>query len=352
MTLPMPRWTTALAAGAVLVAGGTASADVRPATSSGSVEMAGELQSTAATTCFKKSYPNCVSSDPKVAFRLVSRGDTSRCTFRLKTVWGDGETTTRDFAGGPDGTTLTPVEHTYKKPNPFLVPKTYAINWTVSVSSGTCYPSSDSPTFRRTCATKSLSGAAWAQQFPASTRLEDLEAGYRTKVTGFVKAMRAGGIRVTPVTTYRPAERAYMMHYAWRIMKKQITPDKVPAFKPAKGQSPVNICWQHTDANGKYDAAASVAAATRLNTAFGTDPNNRVAPALNTLHTPRLAIDMNTTWSARSITVADKSGTPVTIATTPRTGLNSKLIAVGATYGVIHFAPPKSDPNHWSYNGR
>ncbi|MGW1765962.1 hypothetical protein ACWCQL_18045 [Streptomyces sp. NPDC002073] len=126
----------------------------------------------------------------------------------------------------------------------------------------------------------------------------------------------------------------------------------MPAFKPATGQSAVDICWQHTDANGTFDSAASVAAASRLVTALGIDRTNKVAPSLHTLHTPRLAIDMTTTWTAPSITITDKTGTRVKITTTPRTGLNTKLIAVGKTYGVIHFLQAAKDKNHWSSTGR
>ncbi|MBL1082403.1 hypothetical protein JK359_10475 [Streptomyces actinomycinicus] len=339
----------------VTVTAGTASAEVRPGAEPGTVTLSTRnLHLTAAdTSCFKKSYPNCASSDPAVSFQLVSRGDTSACSFTLSTTWGDGAGGTLDFSGGPDGTLLTPVKHTYTKPKPFVAPKTYAVTWSVTVRSGSnCRPSSDKLSFARTCTSSSLSGPAWAARFPTSTRFEDLKDGFREQVTSFVRAMRSGGITVVPRATLRPPQRAYMMHYAWLIAKKKTSADKVPPFKPAAGQAPVDICWQHTKADGTFDSAASVAAAQRLVTAFGIDPNLRVAPSLTTLHTQGLAIDMTTTWSARSITVTDHGGHRVTISTTPHTGLNTKLISVGRSYGVIHYSsPPEDDPNHWSTNG-
>ncbi|MGW1769463.1 hypothetical protein ACWCQL_36135 [Streptomyces sp. NPDC002073] len=305
----------------------------------------------AATSCFKKSVPNCTSPDPTVYVNVTSTGNTSACVFALKMVWGDGETTTDEFAGGGDGAIIKQVKHTYKKPKPFLAPKTYPLTWDVSVRSGNCYGGSGPLSFTRTCAKTSLSGSAWAAKFPGSKSLDDLAPGFREKVKAFNAAMDAAGVTVKPKATYRPAERAYMMHYAWQVWKKAVPANKVPAFKPAKGQSAVDICWQHTDANGKFDSAASVAAADRMVGALGLDRTNKLAPSLNTLHTPRLAIDMTTTWAANSITITDKTGTRVKIATTPRTGMNTKLWAVGKTYGVIHFSPAAKDKNHWSYNG-
>ncbi|MFJ5548128.1 hypothetical protein [Streptomyces sp. NPDC093225] len=348
------RWAAALAVAVLAVAAGTASADTRPAATSATVVLAdgGSDLSAADTPCFKKSIPNCASSDPNVAFKMTSNGDTSACTFSFKATWGDGATTSFDFNGGPNGSTLAPVKHEYTKPSPFLAPKSYTIAWTVTVRSGaTCHDSSGTLGYVRTCTAKALSGSPWVARFPTRTSTADLADGFRGDVDAFVRAMRGGGISVTPEATRRPVQRAYMMHYAWLIWKKQISADKVPAFKPAKGQAGVDICWQHTDANGTYDKAASLAAATAMVKAFKIT-GLKVAPSLTSLHVRGLAIDMSTTWSARSITVTDHSGRRVTIATTPHSGLNTKLIAVGRTYGVIHYSPrPSDDATHWSTTG-
>lgn len=351
---PRRRWVALLAAGVLCLAAGTASAEVRPAADRpGSAVLSDSAPGSAATptTCFKKSMPDCTSADPAVYFSITSRGDTSACTFGLKVDWGDGEKTDVTFKGGADGTVLQPAPHTYKKPKPFLAPKKYAISYEVTVSVGDCYGGAGALSFTRTCAKESLSGAAWAKQFPASASLDALAPGFREKVKGFYAAMGDAGIERTVHTTYRPAERAYMMHYAWMVWKGQISAAKVPAFKPAKGQSQVGICWQHTDADGKFDAKASRAAADRLVGAFALKRTNKVAPALNTLHTPRLAVDMDMKWAARGVTIAEKDGDLVKITTSPRSSMNAKLIAVAKTYGVIHFINGSKDPNHWSSTG-
>ena len=56
-------------------------------------------------------------------------------------------------------------------------------------------------------------------------------------------------------------------------------------------------------------------------------------------------------WSKASITIAGRRGHRVRISTTPHSGLNRRLIAVGATYGVIHYLSAAADPVHWSVSG-
>lgn len=60
---------------------------------------------------------------------------------------------------------------------------------------------------------------------------------------------------------------------------------------------------------------------------------------------------MTTTWSKARITIENGSGHSVTIDSTPHSGLNKQLIAVGASYHVIHFLNASKDPNHWSVSG-
>lgn len=196
-----------------------------------------------------------------------------------------------------------------------------------------------------------LSGPSWVSQFPGSDLVSDLSGSFRQDVTDFISAMRLAGITVTVINTLRPPEQAYLMHYSWLIAKGKIDPADVPPFAPGPGQRPVNICWQHTDSSGAEDLAASVNAAKEMVSGYHINPALAVAPALDSLHIEGLAIDMTTTWSSARITVVDGTGHPVTIRTTPRNGLNSRLIAVGATYGVIHYLNAPADPTHWSVNG-
>src|SRR5262245_34705378 len=77
-----------------------------------------------------------------------------------------------------------------------------------------------------------LSGSAWwhanQHRFPNSTRVEDLEAGFRTRVQEFLAALKAAGAEVEINSTRRHKDRAYLMHYCWQIAKGNIKPSKVP----------------------------------------------------------------------------------------------------------------------------
>ncbi|WP_146087266.1 hypothetical protein [Thermomonospora echinospora] len=288
----------------------------------------------------------CHSTNPDVTLRLHSNGDTSGCTFHGTFNWGDGTSTNYNVSGGPNGKVLISRTHHYR------VPGVYHGTWNAVVDSGAgCYSSSGTFQFTLDCGPTQQSGPAWTSRFPTSRAVADLGNAFESDATAFIRAMRQAGIKVTVHATYRPPQRAYLMHYSWLIAKRRINPENVPAFKPTGRQQSVDICWVRVK-DGKTDLAASVAAAQSMVNAFGIDPELTVAPALTSRHTTRQAIDMSTTWSARSITIRNAAGRAVTINTTPHTALNARLIAVGATYDVIHFRPPVRDKNHWSTDGR
>jgi hypothetical protein len=127
------------------------------------------------------------------------------------------------------------------------------------------------------------------------------------------------------------------MHWSWKIVHGT-HPAAVP---PLAG---VDIEWVHPV------AAASVEAARQMVHAFDMD-GLRTPPALRSLHNERNAIDMTIAWSGTT-TIADQRGTPVRIATLPRTGMNRELQAVGASYGVTKFIGGAADRPHWSTTGR
>jgi len=178
---------------------------------------------------------------------------------------------------------------------------------------------------------KVRSGKAWEQQFPTSTSLGDLTPAFEKNVTQFIEAMKVAGIRVRVAATYRPKERAYLMHYCCKIADCCISPDKVP---PMDG---VDINWVHCDPTGKMDLEASRAAAREMMQAFVI----QFPAALTSRHTERRAIDMTITCF-KDKTVKDAAGEDVTICGA------ADLHALGATYGVIKLM---TDPPHWSDDG-
>ena len=180
---------------------------------------------------------------------------------------------------------------------------------------------------------KRPSGAVWVSEFPDHASTGDLSATFRTGVEKFIGAMQAAGANVSISSTLRPKERAHLMHYSWRIAKAGDDAATVPAMNG------VDIEWVHAT------AAASRAAALAMVNGYGVVSE----PSLTTRHTQGRAIDMTIGW-AGNLTIKNKDGSSVTITTAPRTGENAKLVAVGATYGVVK-ATFAGDPPHWSDDG-
>ena len=169
------------------------------------------------------------------------------------------------------------------------------------------------------------SGAKWVAKFPTSRSTSDLSSGFRKKVEAFVAAIKAGGGSVSIAATLRPAERAFLMHWSYKVAKKQVDPAKVPKL------SGVDIDWVHDT------PAASIKAAQAMVTGY----DIAYAPALKSRHTEGRAIDM-TISGIIGKTMKDAKGTDVAVKNA------AALHKVGAGYGVIKLP---SDPPHWSEDG-
>lgn len=180
---------------------------------------------------------------------------------------------------------------------------------------------------------KTPSGASWVAQFPDAGSTADLIKAFRDGVDPFIAAMRTGGASVSIGSTLRPYERSYLMHYSWRIAKKDIDASKVPAMNG------VDIEWVHATNDQSIAAAQEMVDGYLL----------RSKPALTGRHNEGRAIDMTIRWTG-DLTIKDKDGDVTKITTTPRTGENTDLQAVGASYGVIKATFP-GDPPHWSDDG-
>jgi hypothetical protein len=303
--------------------------------------------------------PTCESSDPVLQDDLTNSGDTSGCTFTWSFDWGDGTKPQQVTASGePTAGTYPLASHTYRS----AATKTFTITVSAVSVTGDCTISGGTLTFTLIvgpCAAGTQpSGPAWVDKFPNNKSLDNLTQPFRGNVTRFIAAMTHAGIKERAVQTFRPAKRAYLMHYAWLIAHRKIAPQNVPAFpagQPSKDNpypGIIDICWVHETPTGETDLAASIKSAAQMVAGYSIDPRYRSAPAYPTLHSVGLAIDMTTTWTAKKITIVNGSGKKVTISTTPHSGLNRQLIAVGSSYHVIHFKNAVHDPSHWSVNGK
>ena len=61
------------------------------------------------------------------------------------------------------------------------------------------------------------SGPQWCPRFPTSASLDDLLPDFGDATKAFISAMKKGGATVSVAATYRPAERAYLMHWCCMI---------------------------------------------------------------------------------------------------------------------------------------
>ncbi len=178
-----------------------------------------------------------------------------------------------------------------------------------------------------------LSGSHWIDQFPTSRSINDLASPFKERVQAFHKALVEAGAQIIIAATYRPRERAYLMHYAAKIERGQITPEDVPAMPG------IDIDWIH------YTQAESMKASEKMVDAYGIGGN---PVALQSLHTEKLAIDWNITWEG-ILKIKDARGQIIEIGSPFNGALNENLYRVGASYGVFKLP---SDPPHWSVNGR
>jgi len=176
-----------------------------------------------------------------------------------------------------------------------------------------------------------LSGVQWCARFPTSASVETLVEPFRSKVKRFLAALAAGNATVSISATFRPKQRAYLMHYAYQLANRQISPRAIP---PLNG---VEIGWVHASDAESISAAQAMVSAYEI--AF--------APVLASRHTQGLAIDMDILWNG-DLVIADGKGRHLAVQDEPRDGLNQALWGIAASFGVMKLA---SDPPHWSSDG-
>ncbi len=184
-----------------------------------------------------------------------------------------------------------------------------------------------------------LSGPSWVSLYPTSTDPADLAEPFRTSCRRFLDALHAAGATVAIAATLRRPERAYLMHWAWAIAREGFNPRDVP-WNPL-----VDIEWDRPEIRGQVLAewlAKQAAEAMVQGYAIV------FKPALTSRHIEGKAIDMDIAWHGSELVIpSGKNGVIFRIGE-PRTGANTALHAIGASYGVYKLV---SDPPHWSADG-
>ncbi len=184
---------------------------------------------------------------------------------------------------------------------------------------------------------KELSGEQWVDRFPTSTTVDKCVSPFKDNLNSFKAALEAAGATVSIAATFRPPERAYLMHWSWSIVKKKADPKTIPSMDG------VNIEWDHGDAEKSKQAAKEMVNGFEMQ-------NLKVAPALNSRHTVGKAVDMSISWTGE-LSIKNKDGTTKKITSSPKDGMNPDLKAVGETYGVMKYVGDNDDQPHWSNDG-
>lgn len=188
-----------------------------------------------------------------------------------------------------------------------------------------------------------LSGKKWWDSnenkapYTKSADISDLESDFQTKVNEFKGALDTAGASISIDTTKRPAERAYILHYAWVIAKDGFDASKVPA------KENVDIEWDHGDATKSKAGAQEII----------TTASVASTPSLTSNHIAGKAIDWTITWIT-DLKIKNKDATQTEIKSEPRNGGdpgNLELHDVGKSYGVKKGLFTKKDPPHWSSDG-
>jgi hypothetical protein len=134
-------------------------------------------------------------------------------------------------------------------------------------------------------------------------------------------------------STRRNELRAFLMHYSWKVAYGETDPSDVPS------RGGIEIDWNHGDLENSREAAREMV---RL---F----NMAHIASLSSNHIRGTAIDMNVSWKD-VLEVSRPAPLLTRIESRPRNGQNGELHELGAdVFGVRKL---KSDPPHWSHNGR
>ncbi len=87
------------------------------------------------------------------------------------------------------------------------------------------------------------SGPQWCARFPGSASPNDLVPDFRDRVQAFLSVLKNAHADVRISATFRPPERAWLMHWCWRIANEGFDPATVPAM------AGIAIAWNHAAAN-------------------------------------------------------------------------------------------------------
>ena len=177
-----------------------------------------------------------------------------------------------------------------------------------------------------------LSGAHWTKQFPGSNQVDALIDPFKKNVTSFMGMLHSNKAGISVAATYRPPERAWLMHWAWYIAKGKKSYSEIATIpNPYK----IDIVWDHGDKKSTVKAAQAMVDAYKM----------KHKAALSSRHTERRAIDMNISGLPEILKIDGKDNP---IGTEEATENEALWFISEHQFAVVKRA---DDPPHWSVDG-
>lgn len=187
-------------------------------------------------------------------------------------------------------------------------------------------------------AVKFPSGASWIDRYPPSQRLQDLDSNFGSDVREFISVLEKGGATVEILATQIPPERAYLMHWAWRIVKEGLDPRSVPYMDG------VDVRWQHGDLGASREAAWSMVHG------YGIEELDEPPPLVSP-YTEGQVVAMRVRWRGALRLYPDTPQEQI-ITSNPQDGTNLDVMTLAEIHGLEHLLTvPDSDEVHWAMPG-
>jgi len=187
-------------------------------------------------------------------------------------------------------------------------------------------------------AVKFPSGASWVDRYPPSKRLQDLDSNFGSDVREFIAVLEKGGATVEILATQIPPERAYLIHWAWRITQEGFDPRHVPYMDS------VDVRWWHGDLGTSREAAWSMVHGYRIEELD--EPPPLVSP-----YTEGQVVAMRIRWRDALRLYPDSPQEQI-ITSNPQDGTNLDVMTLAEIHGLEHLLTvPDSDEVHWAMPG-
>jgi hypothetical protein len=185
---------------------------------------------------------------------------------------------------------------------------------------------------------RTVSGWSWMSHFPMTESVDTLDATFASNVRRFASALEEGGANAAIISTRIPPERAYLMHWAWRIAKGGYDPRQVPDM------SGVYINWWHGDLEMSRRGALEMVKGYDLETA-------KSPPPLVSPYTQGKVVVMHVSW-LDELYLKDTNGEINLIQGAPRNGHNYDLAEVAKMYRLLRLVfDPLTEQVHWLAGG-